>query len=230
MKSLHASLQRRWLLGSGLLSLLMLLTACTSPRMERQLNDKPIGKVYQPVNVYSPERLPAGLQRVVVLPPHTENLRFSFMDGVYQELLTALRTEGRFQIIPVPENELREIVGQPSLAPEDPLPRVLVTRLQQRYRANGILLLHISAFRPYKPMVLGLRGHLAALPSGNVLWSCDEVFDAGNKLVTRGARKYSEKYVEQAYPLQSSYSSLLSPQRFAAYVGYTVFRTLPPRS
>lgn len=207
----------------------ILLTACTSPRLEREFKDKPIGKIYQPGNIYAAERLPQNLRTVVVLPPHTENLPFPFMESVYRELVTSLRAEGRFQVITLPEEDLLDQINQLSLAPEDPLPDSLLRFLASRYKADAILNLHITAFRPYKPLVLGIRANLAALPSTTILWSCDEVFDAGNERVTRGARKFSEKQLEQAFPLQSSYSSLHSPRRFAAYVGHTLFQTLPPR-
>ena len=36
-----------------------------------------------------------------------------------------------------------------------------------------------------------------------------------------------KKYNQQVFPLASSYTSLNVPRRFAAYVAYTIFRTLP---
>ena len=49
----------------------------------------------------------------------------------------------------------------------------------------------------------------------------------GKSQLRSGARVHSERFVQQAFPLQSSYSSLFSPRRFVAYVGHVAFDTLP---
>ena len=103
--------------------------------------------------------------------------------------------------------------------------------MANRYAVDGILQMELTHYRPYKPLQLGVRSRLVHLnESGDVLWSVDEMFDSGDKTVAIAARKYAEEYVDQPFPLQSSYSVLMSPSRYAAYVGNALFETLPKRS
>lgn len=206
---------------------LAFFAGCTSPRLERAVRDQPRGPAYTPDNVYAEAALSAEVRTVAVLPFGTDRLAHPFMPEVETVLVNKLRSGGRLNVVLVPLSLVREVTGSYAPGYNDPLPPELFERIWKAYRADAILQTEVTAFRPYKPMLLGLRSRLLSRSDKRVLWACDEIFDAGNRSVSTGARKYAEGQLDQPYPLQSSYSSLLSPQRFAGYVGETLYATLP---
>lgn len=144
--------------------------------------------------------------------------------------LSSLSLTNRFQIIPAVE--ARAAVS--GLSEDSPLlsnqpVSAEILEAADRLGADGILELHVTQYRPYKPFQIGVQSRLVALESGEgvVLWEIDEFFDAGQRSVATGARMYAEEYIDQRFPLQSSYSVLMSPTRFARYVGLEIFQTLP---
>lgn len=212
------------------LLILPLLAGCTSPRLEREWKDTPMGFAYKPDNIYSAESLPSGFKRVVVLPFSHQQLAHDMMPEVETAVINALRRQARFEIVQVASDELYQLLGNDNLTFDKPIPAKLLETMQTVYHADGILQTEITTFRPYKPILIGIKSRLFTSSANQVLWSCDELFDAGNEKIAMGARLFAEKELEQPYPLQSSYSALISPQRFASFVGQALFETIPPRA
>jgi len=208
--------------------LLGLLAGCTSPRLEREAKDTPLGSEYQPANVYKVPGESLTVTRVAVLPFIAVDLGFPFMPEVEAALIHELRATGRFEVLIVPQRWVFETTGIPDLSYSGQLPVELLAKIEREFRTTTVLQTEVTSFRPYKPIRLGLRSRLYSASENRVLWACDEVFSAGNRKVMLGARRYAENEIDQPYPLQSSYSALLSPRRFAGYVGQTLFNTLPP--
>ena len=206
------------------------LSGCTSPRVEHAIRDRPFGPGYEPENVFSVDKLPAGFQRVLVLPP-TDPEGDLLSDDLTNALLASLRKANRFEVIPSGQayRAISDLSGEAPLVTRQAVsPAVL--KEAQRLGAAGILELQMTHYRPYKPLQVGLRSRLVSLADGGqVLWEIDELFDAGQKDVAIGARRYAETFIEQPFPLQSSYSVLMSPLRFTGYVGKMAFETLPPQ-
>lgn len=210
------------------LILLCALSGCTSPRLEHAIRDKPIGPGYTPQNVFSVGELPADFRRVLLLPP-TDPAGDPLSEELTRALLASLRQASRFEIIPSGEayGAISDLTGEAPLISKKPVSAAVLEEAG-RLGADGILELHLTHYRPYKPLQIGLRGRLVSLADeGQVLWEIDELFDAGHKRVAIGARRYAETHIEQPFPLQSSYSVLMSPLRFAGYVGQMAFETLP---
>lgn len=216
----------RWLLCAlGLL----LLSGCGTPRYERALKDRPLGRSYTPLNVSAVASLPATLQRVAVLPFHAGPDAVDFDAALQAVMLAELRKVGRFEVLEISAEELERVTGQRSLSLRGPVPVELVEHLWLTYRAEGVLQTDITVYRAYKPMALGLQMRLFQPLGNQMLWSLDELFDAGDRRVAIAARKYAEANIQQAYPLQSSYSGLFTPRRFCAYAAASAYGTLPPR-
>jgi hypothetical protein len=167
---------------------------------------------------------------VAILPFGTSGLQHPFMPEVESTMIGKLRSSGRFHVILVSPDYLERHTGRHTYPYNEPLPRDLLEAVRSDFKADAVLLTEITAFRPYKPMLLGVRSRLIRLPGYRTLWACDEIFDAGDRTVSTGARKYAEHHLDQPYPLQSSYASLLSPQRFAGYVSQTLYESLPRRT
>lgn len=215
--------------SSCYLLILLTLAGCTSPRMGREWRDKPIGFQYEPDNVFAIEQMPENLTRVVVLPFSKAASVNDMMPAVESAMVTALRRQSLFELVRVDAESLYQQLGDDNLTFDKPMPAALLDRLRSTYQADAVLQTEITSFRPYKPLQIGVRSRLFTIDDNRIIWSCDEVLDAGNEKVALGARLYAEKELEQPYPLQSSYSALISPERFAGYVGYILFNTLPRR-
>jgi hypothetical protein len=187
-----------------------------------------MGPGYEPKNVFAVGELPDGFQRVLVLPP-TDPAGDPLSAELADALLASLRQAGRFEVLPSGEayRAISKLAREAPLVSKGPVPAAVLEEAA-RLGADGILELHMTHYRPYKPLQVGLRGRLVSLTDeGQVLWEIDELFDAGQKRVATGARRYAETYIEQPFPLQSSYSVLMSPLRFTRYVGHMAFETLP---
>lgn len=208
---------------------LLVIAGCANPRLERSFNDRLSGPAYAPVNVDGDEFFNSQFIRVAVLPFARSSAASDFHSEIESTMLRELRESGRFELIEISEADLYTEFGEGRFPVSNGINGSLVDWLYANYQIDGILFTTITTFRPYKPMVLGIRSQLIDIRGNAILWTADEVFNAGRAEVAMGARKYSQKNLEQRFPLQSSYSALLSPQRFAAYCAHTTYATLPQR-
>lgn len=209
--------------------LTLMISGCTSPRLERAILDRPKGSGYAPDNLYAVDRLAGDIRTVMVLPFGLETLDQPFMPEVETALVQKLHATGRFHVVHISADDLLQETGYYRYPYDGPIASDMLQLLRKRYRADAVLLTEVTAFRPYKPLVLGMRARLIRLSNYQTLWAVDELFDAGDREVTNGARLYAERHLEQAYPLQSSFTPLHSPRRFAGYVGDILYETLPAR-
>lgn len=210
-----------------LLPVMMIVAACTHPRVERRIADTPVGFAYTPGNVIAVDRLPQGFRRVAVLPMHQQGRLDADINAIHAVFLAELRRTARIEVVEIDAETLFRHTGVDSLSAQAALPIELLAFLSLQLGVDGIMQLDLTAYRPYRPMVIGIRGRLVATETNRVLWACDEIFDAGLKSVTIGARKFAQDHLRQRYPLTDSHSALQSPQRFASYVAFTLFQTLP---
>src|SRR5690606_34627549 len=134
---------------------------------------------------------------------------------------------GRFEVIPVNRALLEEWTGRMTYASFEALSPALFESLQREYAVDGILFTDLSRYSPYRPLGIGVRSKLVT-SDGSIVWAIDELFDAGQGDVARGARAFYLGHIRQAYPLDSSRSILQSPGRFGKYAAHTIYQTLPP--
>jgi len=216
--------------GGGWLGLALglLLAGCASPRIERTLGDIPIGEAYEPTNLYAVEQLPASLRQVVVLPVHASPDLQVDTATMRARVLSELRKAGRFEVLELSPERLDQLVGRESFSSQAPFPPAVLNYVVNELGADGVLQAEITNYRPYRPMVVGVRARLFDAGSGKPLWVIDEVFDAGSRKVDVAARRYSLDEAHQRYPYTDSYAALRGPGAFSGFVLYTVFQTLPP--
>ncbi len=185
-----------------------------------------MGQPFQPSNVYA-RPLQPDIRRVVVLPFHASPGYRTEAATVREAMLPSLMAAGRFEVLTLQPSEVMELAGRETFASSDVIPASVAKRLRDQWGADAVLLTDITSYRPYKPFILGVRSRLLNLHNQEVIWACDEVFDAGSREVVVAARLYAEAQIDQEYPLQRSYSALISPRRFAAYVAHSIYATLP---
>jgi hypothetical protein len=198
--------------------------SCTSPRLEWALRDNPVGIPFSPKNVFSVDTLPQGIQRVLFMPVNCEHVSVQEFARLKEVFLSELRRSERFSVVTA--DSMRQLTKSSKDALLD-LKTLLA--LKDEYDVQAILELQLTHYRPYKPQLIGVNARLFTVDSvkPEVLWALDSLFDAGQDSVALGARMHAQKYKQQVFPLASSYTNLNVPRRFAAYVAFTIFRTLP---
>ncbi len=205
------------------------LTACssfTTPDGART------GPFYAPANVRKIDRMPEGIRRIALLPcatagPRLDGDTLRQLDRILGEELTAA---ARAEIVPVPRDRLARIAGHPELASTGLLPADFLPRLTAETGADAILLVDVTAYSPYPPLVLGLRARLIAAKDGSSLWNFDNVFTTSDPTVVNAARAHGiGRTSATSTPADLSYTVLQNPLTFADYVAAATWLTLPVR-
>lgn len=191
------------------------------------------GPFFTPTNVTAKVKIPAEVRRVVVLPVAgsaalTEET-LTALDSVCQ---TELSRTGKFEVVPISRDALAAITGSRQISSVEKLPPVLIDKLfniYNPYGADAILLIDVTAYSAYTPLVLGLRTKLARVTDGDIIWSADNIFSAAEPAVANSARHHAEALGTDRGRTNLSHTILQNPQRFAGYVAAATFQTIPPR-
>ncbi len=227
---------------AGLIMTALFLCGCTNfPTSIRDL-----GPTYKPANIYrQSEVMPPRVRRVAVLPLTTADSSALLMAGV-ENLETILRAEleksERFEIIPVTGGQLREWTGQTIWKADDLLPLNFFRRLHEGTGCDAVLFCQLIRYQPYEPLAVGWKFSLVErwdTPKGStpdaktagpqILWSADEVFDAGDVAVANAARSYYSQHLRNEAPAPDASTILGSPTRFGQYTLNALFGTMPDR-
>lgn len=201
------------------------LAGCMSPA----INDPArVGPFFEPRNVARDATL-GGIRRVVLMPvcgagAAAEETAADF-DAVFRQ---ALQRQNRFEVVVLSRAECQRRFGRTAISSAAALPHDLMPTLQRAYAVDAVLFVDVTTYRPYHPLVLGIRSKLATINTSRLVWSFDNVFSADDPLVAAGARHHYLESEHQDVPGDLTPAVLQSPGRFAAYVAYTMFLTLPP--
>lgn len=206
------------------LMLLALLAGCLHPPASDPAR---VGPFFTPPN-YSGDASLGGIRRVVVLPAWvgegTKPESAAELDGVF---LTALQQEKRFEVVALSRVECRRRFRAEAFSSAMALPNDLFAFLQREYAADAVLFIDVTAYQPYKPIILGLRSKLAAIDGTRLVWTFDNLFSAENPAAANGARR-SLLERDRSVPADLTGIALQSPSRFTAYAAAAMFGTLPP--
>jgi hypothetical protein len=149
--------------------------------------------------------------------------------GLESALRDELAKMERFELAPISRAELAARFGQESFASSAALPADLLARLGADRGVDAVLFLDLTHYRPYQPIVMGVRAKLVTLGEAEALWSFDALFDAADDKVSLAARRFSSGSSRPVPAVDDNSGILQSPSRFAGYVGHAMFETLPPR-
>lgn len=188
------------------------------------------GPTYAPHNYFALPKIPAGVARVALLPVAAGNLTTEEVTAILDGALasSAVRTE-RFEVVTLGRSDCRALLGRSEFTLAEPLPATFLADLQQRTRADAVLMVELTHLKLYQPQSLGFRARLASCLDGSVFWSFDEVLSASDAAVRNSARR---EYFQQEHgnrPYDFSLAGLQSPSWFAGFVARQMFGTLPPR-
>lgn len=215
-------------LAFPLICILWIAIGCTSTRPERAVEDFTIPTTYRPQNIFSVERMSADINRVALLPIHHANAARGDEDTIAAVVASELRRSGRFEVVVISHDELNRLLGVDALSIQERLPAPLLAYLQEHHGVNGLMQMDITEWRPYRPMVIGLKARLLDLDNREVIWAADERFDAGEARLTRALRSYSLHHLRQEFPARDTEAVLRTPARFLGFASHSLFNTLPP--
>jgi hypothetical protein len=211
------------------LAALVVLAGCAAPTRSREV-DPSLGSV--PRNFVGDPSLPKNLRRVVLFPVWSGEIApgesAMALDAVFA---AALERAARFEVVPLPREECNRRYGVEALSSAAALPAALVTDLIRDFNAEGVILVDLTAYRPYRPILLGLRAKLILLFDSHIAWSCDDLFSTTNPAVIAGLGKFyaSAGAGKGSPPVNYTEAALISPSRFADYAATAMFATLPRR-
>jgi hypothetical protein len=187
------------------------------------------GPFFKAKNFSGVPRLPAKLQRVVLLPvAGTPGAPAETLASFDQIMRAELQSQARFEVVVADPAALARLCDRPRLLSSEALPPNFLSVLSREYGADAIMFVDITSLSTYQPLVLGLRAKLASA-DGTILWSFDTLFSASEPTIANSARRHDRQRHPSSDPGDMSFTVLRSPLRFADYAAAAAFATLPPR-
>lgn len=188
---------------------------------------------YHPTNVHrKSDVLPLEIKRVAILPMSgmTDDPSLAVGEDALEPVLQAeLEKTKRFEIVVVSREEMKRLTGQAKWRPDEELPEGFFERLHTRTGCDAVLFCQLARYHAYPPLAVGWKLSLVQGAGPEILWSIDEVFDAGNPEVASGARAYYTQHIRVEASTQESETILRAPTLFGQYSLNAVFGTLPRR-
>jgi hypothetical protein len=210
----------------------MTLAGCAMPRWSRMTGMGEAAE-YHPTNVHrKSDVLPQEIKRVAVLPISgmTDDPSLEAGEDALGPVLQAeLEKTKRFEIVAISPEEMKRLTGQAKWRPDEELPEGFFERLHTRTGCDAVLFCQLARYHAYPPLAVGWKLSLVQGAGPEILWSIDEMFDAGNPEVASGARAYYTQHIRIEQPLQDSETILRAPALFGQYSLSAVFGTLPQR-
>ena len=188
------------------------------------------GPFFTPSNYAGAARLPASIRRVVLLPVHGGEFASAEMcESLDPIFASALEKQLRFEVVTLPREECQKSFGVPDISSASALPHDFLQIVGEKYGAQAVLFVDITAYRAYRPLTLGVRSKLAGVSDRSLMWTFDEIFSTTSPSVVNSVRRFYSPGEFGAVPFDLSGDALSSPGRFAGYVADAVFKTLPLR-
>jgi hypothetical protein len=188
------------------------------------------GPYFTPHNYIGEKVMPDSIRRVLLLPVHAGDFappeQAEALDPVFA---TALGGQMRFEVVTLSREECQASYGVPDISSAEALPHDFLQDLGRKYGADAVMFIDITSYRPYRPLVLGIRAKLSLVSDRRLVWSFDEIFSASDPDIDNAVRRFYLDSGGGAMPLDMTAAALQSPTRFAAYAADAAFKTLPPR-
>jgi hypothetical protein len=201
-----------------------LLSGCMTPAANDPARTGPF---FTPANTSGDATL-GGIRRVVLLPAWVgEGTRPESAAELDPIFLHALQNSKRFEVVTLSREECRRRFRAEALSSASTLPADLFSTLQREYAADAVLFVDLTTYQPYQPILLGLRGKLAAIDGSRLIWTFDNMFSSEAPAAANSARNHFLDR-DRSVPADLTRTALQSPSRFAAYAAAAMFGTLPP--
>lgn len=164
------------------------------------------------------------IRRVLLLPFEYNVDREAIIDEVTEAFAVELRKIGSFEVIVPPENTTA-LIAEHGIWDKGSIHLSTLLTLRKNYDADAIVFGNITHYRPYEPMLLGVKVGMISTDTGDVVWSADGVFDSNENEVAELVKHYFES-THQKNALYGWKLILLSMRRYSQFVANQITETL----
>ena len=102
----------------------------------------------------------------------------------------------------------------------------LLVEAKKKYMVDAFLFGQVTSFKPYIPLVLGLKVTLVSALTGGALWSVDGVFNSEQKEVVKLAKDYYKRYYSNGQSLYGWELMLMSMERYSRFISNMLIYTI----
>lgn len=131
------------------------------------------------------------IHRVLLLPFEHDVDRDAVVDEVTEAFAVELRKIGIFEVV-LPEENRATLALHQGIWTRGSVDLDTVLALKRGYEADAIIFGTITHYRPYEPILLGVKVGMVSTDTGLVVWSADGVFDSNESEVAELVKQYFE--------------------------------------
>lgn len=179
---------------------------------------------YETENYYiSPDPADLYLKRVILVPFYND----TEFEGVDEQVTETFRVElekmHRFEIIPA--GKYAKVLKEQNFFTDGEYDQTKLYMVARALNANGLIFGAVKQYKPYKPLMLGIKATLIRADTGKVVWATDDTFDCARKNVATKAIVYYNRKIE---PMDTITNKLIvsSMRYFSAFVCHELVSSL----
>lgn len=173
----------------------------------------------------SDELYKSNIRRVIIIPFAYESDREEVVKEVTESITIELQKTGEFDVVLPYENVGLLLEGRQSWNRGSINSEILI-EARRRFGADAVISGSITHYKPYKPLVLGLKLGMINTDTGSLLWSFDGVFDSNETTVTNMVKSYFEKSSQKEQSIYGWEIMLLSMGQYTRFVANQIISTL----
>lgn len=163
------------------------------------------------------------LQRVLLLPFEYAIDREAVIDEITEAFSVELRKIGKFEVVVLQGKA--KMLSENQIWDKGAINLNTVLHLRKKYDVDAIVFGSITHYRPYEPMLLGIKLGMISTDTGSILWSADGVYDSNENEVAELVKYYFES-THQKSALYGWKLILLSMRRYSQFVANQFTKTL----
>ncbi|MGR3179101.1 MAG: hypothetical protein ACUZ8E_13700 [Candidatus Anammoxibacter sp.] len=171
-----------------------------------------------------------SIKKVLIVPFLYRNGPEKISATITETFVVELGKAGLFQILN-PSVKPTELIGASStLWDGEGIDVDVLIKARKKYGIDAILFGKITSYKPYIPLVLGMKITMISALSGNILWSIEGDFDSDQKDVVHFAKSYYKKNYRKDQSLYGWELVLVSMKRYSRFVTNMLISTLTIKS
>jgi hypothetical protein len=171
----------------------------------------PVVQVYraEPADGHRIRRV--GMLPFVDLSGHAQDA-----EDIESILLSAMRQRRAFDVVTLPPTALTDR-EEKDFYRDATVHQETLVRLHRDYNVDAVIFGTITHYKPYSPIVLGIKLDMFSAGAGDVIWEVNAHYDSRNQDVVQDVHNYHDTVLAPSGSLEDYRIILMSPRQFAAY-------------